>query len=114
MGLQSSFLHKIWLPRNKGGMSSVKDKIVPLFPYLPGSNDEDFHEESAQELLFSLGYHLKEICTKILMYAKLLPTALTEWATEEEMKGCFTTVAFRCLLLLDRRYMKTASLNDSF
>ena len=93
MGLQSSFLHKILLPRNKGGTSSIKNKIVSLFPYLPGSNDEDFHEESARELLLSLGYDLKEICTKIPMYVRLLPTALAEWTTKEEMKGCFFHVS---------------------
>jgi len=93
MGLQSSFLHKNLLLRNKGGTSSVKDKIFSLFPYLPGSNDEDFHEESALEVLLSLGYHLKEICTKIPMYVRLLPTALAEWTTKEEMEGCFFQIS---------------------
>ena len=93
MGLQSSFLHKILLPRNKGGTSSIKNKIVSLFPYLLGSNDEDFHEESARELLLSLGYHLKEICTKIPMYVRLLPIVLAEWTTKEEMEGCFFQIS---------------------
>lgn len=68
----------------------IKDGVVPLFPNLPCSNDEDFHKEGILKLLLSMGHHLEEeVHGRIPLNAEVLPAGLTKRTTKEKMKGCF-------------------------
>jgi hypothetical protein len=80
-------------PRVNGSASTIKDEVVPLFPNLPGTNDEEFHEEGARELPFSLHHHLKVALSKIPLNADVLPTSLIKRATEKEVEGSFLSIA---------------------
>jgi hypothetical protein len=43
--LKSRLLEETSFPILKRGQALAEDEIIPLFPYLPGRNDEKFHEE---------------------------------------------------------------------
>ena len=72
-------------------MTTIKGEVIPLFPNLPGSYDENLHEERPLKLLFSIDHHLEEIHGEVPMYAQKLPTGLAERAAEEKMKKSFFT-----------------------
>jgi len=57
---------------------------------LPCRDNEHFHEERIWKSLFRLYHHLKEVCRKIPLNAKVLPTA--ERTSEEEVKGRFFNI----------------------
>ena len=42
--------------------------------------------------MFGLYHHLKEVCRKIPLNAKVLPTVLAERTSEEEVKGRFFNI----------------------
>jgi hypothetical protein len=54
-GLKFGFLMKRGFPRDKGGASSIKDKVTSLL-----LNDEDLHEEWVSKMLLCLHCHLKQ------------------------------------------------------
>jgi hypothetical protein len=54
IGLKLSFFQKTMFPILKGGVASIKDEVIPLFPYQPGTYYECFHEEAVVGLLFCL------------------------------------------------------------
>jgi hypothetical protein len=57
-----------------------------------GCNDEHFHEKLMGELTSALIHHRIEISCKVPMDVERAPAGLTEWAGEEEVKGCFFPV----------------------
>ena len=63
-----------------------------LLPDLPCRDNEHFHEERIWKSLFGLYHHLKEVCRKIPLNAKVLPTVLAERTSEEEVKGRFFNI----------------------
>jgi hypothetical protein len=58
--LQDSLPKETSFPILEIGRAPVKHKIIPLLSYLPGCNDEEFHEEIMVELSFSLFHHYVE------------------------------------------------------
>jgi hypothetical protein len=90
--LQLGFFQETLLPIVKGRATTIKDEVIPLLPNLPGSYDENLHEERPLKLLFSIDHHLEEIHGEVPMYAQKLPTGLAERAAEEKMKGSFLHV----------------------
>jgi hypothetical protein len=59
-GLRSGLVEESYLPSSEGGTGSVEDEVIPLFPNLPSSNYESFHEEDRAELSFCLLHHSME------------------------------------------------------
>jgi hypothetical protein len=42
------------------GQASVENEVIPLLPYLPGRDNEEFHEEIMMHLRFGFLHHYME------------------------------------------------------
>jgi len=68
MSLKRSFQDEARFPIVKRGPSSIEDEIIPLFPYLPGCDYEDFHEEGGVVRVLCVFKSGKKICLEIPAY----------------------------------------------
>jgi hypothetical protein len=63
--LIETFIFEISFPSNETSCAILKNATIPLRPYLPSCDYEQFHEELLIEILFSPSYHLKEGDSKL-------------------------------------------------
>jgi hypothetical protein len=59
-----------------------------LLPYLPGRNNEGFHEVDRAMSLSSLFKGGKEVCLVVSVDVNLLPASLAKWTVKEKMESC--------------------------
>lgn len=64
-------------------MHIVKDEPVPLLPYVPCCNDENFHEVAECEASLCLLYHLEELCIRLPLDPNFIPAASVVGALKE-------------------------------
>jgi hypothetical protein len=65
---------KLFFPKIDTDRGHFKYKVISLFPDLPGCNDENFHEEIVNKILFCQLKHLEERGAKLPLDANQLPT----------------------------------------
>jgi hypothetical protein len=62
--LKHSFIKETKIPRKERRACSIEDEIIPLFPNLPGAQDENLHEKIAVEILPGFLHHGVKLLTK--------------------------------------------------
>jgi hypothetical protein len=70
-------------PISKRGIQPPEDFSISLFPYFPGSNGEDFHEEAKIEVLLGFLQSVKEAEVMIPEDSKISPAIRAEGALED-------------------------------
>jgi hypothetical protein len=63
---------------------------------VPGSNDEDLHEEGIMVLLFWLHHHLEDITFEVPVHIQVMPAGLTERSTKEENCALLSAEKIKC------------------
>jgi hypothetical protein len=58
--LENCFLEEATFPIMEKGQASVENEVIPLLPYLPGRDNEEFHEEIMMHLRFGFLHHYME------------------------------------------------------
>ena len=78
MSLKLSFFTEGALPRDKRGLTPIKDEVVLLLLNFPCRIDEGFHEEGVLRLSFSLLHYLEELSSEIPIDSKVLPAGFAK------------------------------------
>jgi hypothetical protein len=74
---------EVSLPGLKRGVDASEDLFISLFPNLPGSNCEFFHEEIMLAVTFCFFDGVKEIYLTVPMDTQEVPPLVTEGALKE-------------------------------
>jgi hypothetical protein len=60
LGSKNTFYFETSFPTGYACLTIFKDQVISLFPNVPSSNDENFHEEGVIEVIFSQFHHPEE------------------------------------------------------